>query len=343
MQLLIFSALVGLISWLSTFLTRWLAIKTGILDIPKEKRKIHQTPIPLLGGLGIGFVMLIAIAICVSTGLIQFQDFSSRQLLAFCLALLILLTVGVLDDKYDLRASIRFGLLIVAGLIVIASGTSVQAISGWTGKGSITLPGLTGQLLTFVWLTSVTMAVKFMDGIDGLVTGQTTIGGYIIAALALTTAFYQPSVAALAAIVAGAFLGFLLVNRNPAKQFLGEAGSLIAGFSLGFLSIVSGTKVATALMVLAIPLIDTAFVLVGRMRRGVPLWQGDKTHLHHKLLEAGLNQRQIVFLIWTITAAFGFGGLFLQTQGKMMLLGLLFVLTVGLSFGAGLVASRRKS
>lgn len=349
MQLLLLALPVAGLSWMSTIWTRRLAKKANILDIPKDERKIHAAPTPLLGGVGIGITMVLSVIILVSLGIIRFQEFSQVQLIGFCIALIVLLVIGVLDDKYDMRASTRFALLTVASLIILFSGTTIRGVSGFSGEGSLSLVwwqigwiSLPSDLLTVLWLISVTMAMKLMDGIDGLVTGQTAIGGYIIAALALTQTFYQPSVATLAIIIAGAFLGFLFVNRHPAKQFLGESGSLIAGFSLGFLSIVSGTKVATALMVLGIPLIDTIFVIIGRLRRKAPIWQGDKTHLHHKLLEAGLSQRQTAYLIWSVSALFGLGGLFFQTRGKMILLGLLIVIAITLSYGAGLIARRKK-
>lgn len=193
----------------------------------------------------------------------------------------------------------------------------------WTFGATAIRLSMPSDALTFLWLITVTMATKFMDGIDGLVTGQTVVGAAVIASLALTTAFFQPSIVLLAAVIGAAFLGFLPWNFHPAKQFLGESGSTIAGFSLGFLAIVSGTKVATALMVLGLPLLDLAFVVVGRLRRGVSrARRGQDAHLHFRLLEAGLSQRQAVLLVWSIGLAFGLAGLAFQTRGKIVLLAL---------------------
>jgi UDP-GlcNAc:undecaprenyl-phosphate GlcNAc-1-phosphate transferase len=167
------------------------------------------------------------------------------------------------------------------------------------------------------------------------------IGAGLIAALALSPAYLQPPVAILAMIVAAAYLGFLPVNINPAKQFLGESGGTIAGFSLAFLAIVSGTKVATALMAIGLPLADISFVVLGRLLRGVSPFRGDDTHLHYKLLKAGLSQRTVVFILWGVALLFGLAALGLQTRGKILLLIALIGLTTVLSLFTGVMRKAR--
>jgi UDP-GlcNAc:undecaprenyl-phosphate GlcNAc-1-phosphate transferase len=166
------------------------------------------------------------------------------------------------------------------------------------------------------------------------------IGAVLIALLALTTRYFQPDVAILALMIAGAFLGFLPINFHPAKQFLGESGATLAGFSLGFLSILGGAKLATGLMALGFPLMDAAFVVLGRVSRGAPFWKGDDTHLHFKLLKAGLSQRQTVFLIWGVSLLTGLAALGLQSAGKAALIVWLFAVVLGLSAWAGSRAKR---
>ncbi len=128
---------------------------------------------------------------------------------------------------------------------------------------------------------------------------------------------------------------------HPAKQFLGEAGSTLAGFSLAFLSIVGGAKVATALMALGLPLADASLVMIGRAFRHAPLWRGDDTHLHFKLLKAGLSQRTVVFVMWAIALLFGILAFGFQTRGKILLVVALVGLTAILSVFAGVMRKSR--
>jgi UDP-GlcNAc:undecaprenyl-phosphate GlcNAc-1-phosphate transferase len=186
---------------------------------------------------------------------------------------------------------------------------------------------LPAHLITFVWLLVATYATKVLDGLDGLVTGQTVIGAALVGALTLTTTYFQPGVSVLAAVVGGAFLGFLPHNISPAKQFLGEAGATMAGFSLGVLALLSSAKIAIALSVLAIPIADVVFVVLGRLYRGEPWYRGDMTHLHFRLLRAGLSQQAAVWTLWLVSLFAGIAALGLQTRGKIFLVTSLVVAT----------------
>jgi UDP-GlcNAc:undecaprenyl-phosphate GlcNAc-1-phosphate transferase len=305
------------------------AKKAGAIDQPTGGRKIHQIPTPLWGGLGIGLAILL---------MFSTQPFT-WQLGGFLLGVVILMVGGALDDLYNLKPRWQFLFIVAACATVVATGTNVLHITNWNGGAPIELGGW-GYALAFVWMLVVTFAMKFMDGLDGLVTGQTVIGAVLIALLALATRYFQPDVAILALMIAGAFLGFLPINFHPAKQFLGESGATLAGFSLGFLSILGGAKLATGLMALGFPLMDAAFVVLGRLSRGAPFWKGDDTHLHFKLLRAGLSQRKTVFLIWGISLLTGLAALGLQSAGKAALIVWLFAVVLGLSAWAGSRAKR---
>lgn len=310
-------------SFLFCWLIRRAAVRFGVIDRPSGGRKIHQHPIPLWGGLGIGMVIIALVAWYVLTTDIQLSF--AVQLGGFIVALLILMIGGALDDRFDLPPFVQALFHIAACLVAVFTGTNIVHITNWTGGPPIEL-GMWGSALAFAWLLVVTYAMKFMDGLDGLVTGQTVIGACLIALLALSVRFFQPDVALLAAIVAGAFLGFLPLNFHPAKQFLGESGATIAGFTLGFLSILGGAKLATGLMALGFPLADAALVIFGRLSRGAAPWKGDDTHLHFRLLRAGLSQRQVVVLIWSLSGITGLIALGLPSAGKAFLvLWLLFV------------------
>jgi UDP-GlcNAc:undecaprenyl-phosphate GlcNAc-1-phosphate transferase len=326
------------VSWAAAFGSRRLAVKFGFLDQPRGGRKIHDQPMPLLGGLGIGFTIVLWFAALIGlqmSGQIQPDNrITLLSLLGFLNGIFILMIGGALDDKYDLPPRIQFIFPILAGLSVVLSGTSIYEVTNWIGGPPIKLGGF-GLPLAFGWMMFVTYSIKFFDGLNGLVSGQVAIGGVLIALLSLTTPYYQPVVAFVSVIVAGAYLGFLPHNFPRAKQFLGESGSLIAGFSLAFLSIVGGAKLATGLMALGFPVVDALVVIFGRMVHGVSPFKGDDTHLHFKLLKAGLSQKQTVLLIWALSAVTGAAALGLQSIGKVALVAWIVIVVLGLSAWAG--------
>lgn len=326
------AVIVPCMSWFFAKKSQVFAMRFGLIDHPTGGKKIHTTPTPLIGGLPIGALLLICLSI---VGYVV--PSMVHQVVGWQLGITVLLIGGYLDDRYNLPAWKQFLFVFSACLLsVLIGGFAIAKITHPMG-GVLRfnwMPYLS-SLLAFIWILIVTYATKLMDGIDGLVTGKVIIGSGLILALTLTQKWYQPEVAIVATIVGSVFLGFLPHNLFPAKQFLGEAGSTIAGFSLAVLAIMSGAKLATALMVLSLPLVDLALVVLGRWRRGASLFQGDATHLHHKLLKAGLDKTTIVVLLWSIMASIGAMGLFVQTRGKMLLLLLLCAITAGLSFWAG--------
>lgn len=333
-----------------SFFSRSLARKTGAIDVPTGGKKIHRAPTPLFGGLGIFLVGLGGMALLAKTGAL-FPAITFSQLIGFGAGASILLLVGLIDDRWPLSPRQIFPLYVLACLCVVLGGTSVRYITNpfggifplvireWPLFGSSLSFAWPADLITIGWLLSLLFATKLMDGLDGLVTGQASIGAGIILVLCLLPAFHLPAVALLSAVMLGAYLGFLPANIWPAKQFLGEAGSTLAGFTLGFLAIASGAKLATAFIALGVALIDVALVILGRFRRHVSITQGDRTHLHHQLLDAGFTQRGAVGLLWSIGLIFGLVALALQTRGKLILLVLLIIVTVGLSLYA---TKRRK-
>lgn len=328
-ELIIIGIAVAATSFFGAVLVRKLAVKVGVVDLPRGGRKIHDRPVAMWGGLGIAVSVVIAVWTFLP---------GTLPLLGFVLGIVILLVGGMLDDTFDLHPGIQILFPVGASVVVVLTGTHIVSITNWSDGSALYLPWT--SLPTILWLLVVTYSTKLMDGVDGLVTGQVVIGSFLIASLAMGK-FFQPEVALLAVIVGGAYLGFLPNNFHPAKQFLGESGSTIAGFCLGFLSIVGSAKLATGLMALALPLVDAGLVIVGRLLRGVSPFKGDKTHLHFKLLDAGLSQRQVVCVMWGLSLACGLLALSLQTRGKVVVLGMLVVVTAGLSFIAGKFAQKK--
>jgi len=326
---LISFSLAALLTWLIAKLAqRW-----QIVDQPGE-RKIHQAPVPLLGGAAV-FLSFFA-------GLFIYSDrflagnLEWRHLLGFFVGGLALIIGGVLDDKYNLppKSQIIFPLLAV--LAVVIGGVEIEKITNPFG-GYFNLRELLwlGPILILAWLLGMMYTTKLLDGVDGLVTGIGAIGSLIIFLFTLTTRYYQPDIALAALLLAGAAFGFLIFNFHPAKIFLGEGGSLFFGYALGVLAIISGGKIAIALLIMGIPILDVAWTIVRRLSQGKnPFRFADKKHLHHRLLNLGLNQRQTVVVFYSLSFIFGASGLFLQSRGKFFalaaLLGLMLIIVLAL-------------
>lgn len=296
-------------------LVRRFAVGLHVLDLPEEARgrKVHAHPTPLLGGL----------AIFLSFFIIAFFFVTTTQLLGIFLGGVLLMIGGFLDDRYRLPPLKQVIWPLFTTIVVLASGVGITAISnpfgGPLGTEQLLLGGYATALLTFLWLMGMMYTTKFLDGLDGLVSGITVIGALIIALLSLNPVVAQRETAILAFVLAGAFLGFLFWNWHPAKIFLGEGGALFAGFMLGVLSIISGSKVAATALVFGIPIIDVAWVILRRIfwDRRSP-FRGDRTHLHFRLLDIGFSQRKVVTLLYFLSAYFGITALFLQSRGALV-------------------------
>ena len=331
--------------WIATRIVRYVALRYDITDKPVGERKIHTKPIPLLGGVGI-FISLCTVIILyrylspASWPAIFDTHVLPRHLFGILSAGLILIIGGALDDAYNLRPRYQIIWPILAALTIIASGIGVEKLTNPFG-GYIILSEpkwllfywhgipryftLWSDTLTFFWLMTIIYTTKFLDGLDGLVSGMTVINSAIILALSVFF-FVNIPTALIAAIVAGVFFGFLIWNFHPAKIFLGEAGSTLAGFLLGVLAIISGAKVATTVLILGIPILDGAWVIFQRIciDRRSP-FQADKKHIHFRLLSAGFSQRQAVSILYLLAVIFGGTALFLQSIQKMYLLFGLFI------------------
>jgi len=333
-----------ILSLVLTPFIRWLAIKFNILDRPEtSNRKIHSKAIPLMGGVAIFLSFFIVLLIAKQFYLLPGLVPSNKNLIGIIVAASFLMIGGFLDDKYHLSPIQQFIWPVLACLSIIISGIGITFMNNPFGSGylyfdiiKVEVLRLNGipyyftplsDILTFFWLLLLMYSTKLLDGLDGLVSGVTVIGALSIAALCLFTQFYQPDIATMALILAGAFLGFLIFNFHPAKIFLGEGGSLLAGFFLGILAIISGSKFATTFLILGLAVLDLISVVFQRFfEKRHSLFSADKKHLHFRLLEAGLSHSWVVILYWSIALIFGFTALFLQTQGKAIALLVLVIL-----------------
>ena len=315
-----------ILSILLTDIVRYFALANNIVDHPDGERKKHGRAVPLLGGIAIflsfGVVVLLTLW---TTDHFTAGEIAQRQLYGFLLGGLILVTVGVLDDRFDLPARRSIIFPIVAVLVAILFGLEIDKITNPAG-GSIVIVDRVSQLFLFVWLMGMTYTTKLLDGIDGLVAGLGSIAVFMIAMLALSAAFFQPDVALLALIAFGCFSGFFLWNMHPAHIFLGEGGSTLIGYMIAVLAVISGSKVATALLVIGIPALDVAFVMVERLRSGKSIKQADRSHLHFKLYDRGLGQREVTLIYFVIAILFGATTLIFESWQKLIALGVLFLI-----------------
>ena len=320
--LILWGLLAFILSFLLTVLIRRVALVMGVVDKPTSSRKIHTRPVARLGGLAI-FVSVSAVVIGIlsTSEALTSGEIVTAHYIGVLIGGLILMIGGILDDRFDLPAHATIVAPILATLTVIAFGIEVDKLTNPFG-GVIVLLSWQSDILVFVWLMLVMYTTKFLDGLDGLATSVTSVGAVMIMLLSLTAAYFQPDVALLSAVTIGSYLGFLFWNVHPASIFFGEGGSTFVGFMLGILAVISGGKVATALLVLGIPLLDVLWVISRRFREGgiARVFLGDKKHLHHRLLALGWGQTRIVILYVAVAAAFGVTALFLQSREKLVAL-----------------------
>ncbi|MFA6512361.1 MAG: MraY family glycosyltransferase [Patescibacteria group bacterium] len=317
-----------------------LARHLGLLDVPAvaPHRKIHKKPMPLLGGSAIMFAFFFMTVLFMLHGDIFSGELGALSRKAFwgiAFGAAFLLVGGFLDDKYDLRARWKFVYPIAATFSLIVGGIGVLFITNPFGgifnleQIRITLFSLDGipyqlvlfaDVFTFLWLMGSMFTTKFLDGMDGLVTGIGVIGAVVIFLLSLRPEVAQPELALLSAIFGGALLGFFPYNFYPARIFLGEGGSLFVGFILGTLSILAGGKIATALLILGLPILDVAWAIMRRLMAGRSPFSADRQHLHHRLLDSGLPHRTVVLFFYGLTLLFGFSTLFVRGAMKAAVL-----------------------
>ncbi len=305
-----------------TFIVSKVAKYYKVIDNPDAVggRKIHQLPTPLLGGVGI-FVAYFLLLFIFSDHFLS-GDLNIFHLLGFFIGALIIIVGGCLDDKFDLRPGRQIVFPLLAIVAVILGGIEIVRLSNpFGGVINLDFYFFISPLLISFWLLGMMYTTKLLDGVDGLVSGIGGIGSFIIFLFTLTESYYQPDIAFAALVFAGVVFGFLIFNWHPAKIFLGEGGSLLIGYVLGVLAIISGAKIAMALLIMGIPILDVFWTIVRRLLKGKnPFRFSDKKHLHHRLLDLGLNQKQTVLVFYSLSFIFGFSGLFLQSRGKFIAL-----------------------
>ena len=308
-----------LISFIATPVVKSIAQMVGAVDVPKDNRRMHNHPIPRMGGLAIflGFLLSTLIFVPMSS--------SMRGML---LGGVIIVILGIFDDIYALPALPKLLVQIAAALVAVLHGNVIQVLSNpnifsenpyWT-LGSLAVP------LSVIWIVAITNAVNLIDGLDGLAVGVATISSLTMLVIAMLVS--ENVVALMMAALAGGCIGFMPYNLNPAKIFMGDTGSTFLGFVLATVSIQGLFKFYTIIsfavpfLMLGLPLFDTCFAILRRLAKGQSPMAPDRSHVHHRLIDMGFSQKQAVAMLYVISAILGLSAVVLTTSGpvKAMLL-----------------------
>ena len=319
-----------IISLAATPAAKWFAQRIGAMDVPKDSRRVHKSPIPRLGGLAIFAGFLISVILFVDITL---------QIRGILIGAVLIVIIGAIDDIMQLPALVKLIVQIIAALIAIWHGIIIDTFSNpfvfsaseyWHLR-SFSIP------LTVIWIVAITNSVNLIDGLDGLAAGVSIISSIVMLIISLMVS--DPNVALVMAALAGACLGFLPYNFNPAKIFMGDTGALLLGYILATMSILGLFKFyavvsfAAPFLVLALPLFDTSFAFLRRLLKGKNPMSPDRGHFHHRLLDMGLNQKQAVVVLYTISGLLGLAAVVVATSDKIRAL----ILVVALLVAAAIV------
>ena len=332
---LIFISLIALIvamvvSFISTPLVKMFAQKVGAIDVPKDNRRMHKVPIPRLGGLAIFIGFMLAVLLFVPI---------TPQLRGMLLGAVIIVILGVVDDIMPLPALLKFCVQIIAALVAVLGGNCIEILSNpniFSAQPYIEL-GIWKIPITILWIVAITNSVNLIDGLDGLAVGVSTISSLTMLVIALVVS--EGETALLMAALAGGCIGFMPYNFNPAKIFMGDTGATFLGFILAVVSIQGLFKMyavisfAVPFLVLGLPIFDTAFAFLRRLSKGKSPMTPDRSHVHHRLIDLGLNQKQAVAILYVISAILGLSAVVLTTSGaiKAMLFLVAVCIVAGIS------------
>ena len=320
------------VALIATPVVKSLAFKVGAVDVPKDNRRMHDHPIPRMGGLAIFFGFILSVLLYVQM---------TPQLRGMLLGGVIIVVLGIFDDIYALGAKFKLVIQIVAALAAVLSGNVIQIISNpnvlspnpWWDLGWLSYPA------TVLWIVAITNAVNLIDGLDGLACGVSTISALTMLVISLAVA--DAPVAIVMAALAGGCIGFLPYNLNPAKIFMGDTGSTFLGFILAVTSIQGLFKFYTIIsfavpfLMLGLPIFDTCFAFIRRIAHGQSPMHPDRSHVHHRLIDMGFNQKQAVAVLYIISAILGLCAVVLTTSGELKAMLLLLALCA-----AGAVSGR---
>lgn len=323
-----------------------LAQKVGAVDYPNDRR-INKKPMPRLGGLAViaGF-MISAIYLIITMSIEKKVNFAeeglNRKLIGCLLGAIILGITCYIDDVKDIKPLVKLAGQVIAAIVVVSSGVLIDNFTIPFKENNVMLNEVFSFVLTVGWIVGITNAINLIDGLDGLSSGITLIS--CISLLIIFALNESPLIAIiLITALAGAIVGFLPYNFNPAKTFIGDVGSNFMGFAIAVISILGVAKTYTAIViiapiiVLALPIFDTLWAIVRRIVKTKSIkgvFKADKGHLHHRLMAKGYTQKQAVLILYGITATLGMVAIILLDSGiwKALSFALLVVVFVALGY-----------
>ena len=301
------------VSFLTTPVVKTFAYKVGAIDVPKDARRMHKVPIPRLGGLAIFIGFMVSILLFAKI---------TPEMKSILLGAVIIVVLGVVDDIMALPAMLKFVVQIVAASIPATHGVQILAFSNpnifsdnlyWV-LGWLSIP------FTVIWIVAITNAVNLIDGLDGLANGVSAISATTMLVIALVGG--QSQVAIVLAALVGACIGFMPYNMNPAKMFMCDTGATFLGYILATMSIQGLFKYYAVIsfvvpfLILGLPIFDTTFAFIRRIAHGQSPMHADRSHIHHRLIDMGLNQKQAVATLYVISAILGLSAVVLTTGGE---------------------------
>ena len=299
------------VSFLMTPVVKTFAYKVGAIDVPKDARRMHKVPIPRLGGLAIFIGFIVSILLFVKI---------TPEMKSILLGAVIIVVLGVVDDIMALPALLKFVVQIAAALIPALSGVQIIAFSNpnifsdnlyWV-LGNLSIP------ITVLWIVGLTNAVNLIDGLDGLANGVSAISATTMLVIALVGG--QSQVAIVLAALVGACVGFMPYNMNPAKMFMGDTGATFLGYILATMSIQGLFKYYAVIsfvvpfLILGVPFFDITFAVIRRLAKHQNPMTADRGHIHHRLIDMGLNQKQSVAIVYMLTGVLGLAAVLLANS-----------------------------
>lgn len=319
--------LAAVVSFAITPLVKAFSVKVGAIDVPKDNRRMHDHPIPRLGGLAIFLGFMFAVVLMVPLN-------GPEQ--GMLLGAVIIVVLGVFDDIYALPAKLKFVVQIVAALVSVLAGNQISILSNpniFSENPIWVLDDWLSIAISVIWVVAITNAVNLIDGLDGLACGVSTISSATMLIIALLVS--ELDVAMIMGALVGACIGFLPYNFNPAKIFMGDTGATFLGFIMANMSIQGMFKMYTIIsfvapfLILGLPIFDVCFAVVRRLSKGQSPMSPDRSHIHHRLIDMGLSQKQAVGMLYVISAILGLSAVVLTTSGALR--ALIFLAAAGLA------------
>jgi len=303
-----------IISFLTSPVVKSFSYKVGAIDVPKDGRRMHKKPIPRLGGLAIFIGFIVSILLFAQI---------TKQMQGILLGAVIIVVLGVVDDITPLPAMLKFVIQIVAALIPTLHGVLIHVISNpnlfspnpYWNMGMLSVP------ITVLWIVAITNSVNLIDGLDGLAVGVSAISATTVLVIAIVVS--ESQVAIVMAALVGACVGFMPYNLNPAKMFMGDTGATFLGYILATMSIQGLFKFyavvsfAVPFLILGLPIFDTSFAFIRRIAHGQSPMRPDRGHIHHRLIDMGLSQKQAVATLYVISAILGLSAVMLTTSNEL--------------------------